>query len=165
MIEEIGKAIEQQSLGCLHSDNIRYSSMNLKALKEYGSIEFRGLPFSGDFDQIEVWTKLLLAVKDYSLTLETPRNLVENISKLGCKKLGEEVFKGLAEHLKVPNWNSMLDGVRLVQKLIYLNEWKDETNYIKLKTNLEVKKDENIKKPGNVNWQQVNPAPVGLRQQ
>ncbi len=168
ILGDIGRAIKNGSLDDLYSDNIRYSSMNLKAIKQYGSIEFRGLPFSGDFKQIHIWTNLLLAVKDYALTLETPRNLVENISKLGNKKLAEQVFKGLIEHLPDDQWHLMLDGIRRVQKLVYLNDWEYQTNYIVIKTTLEENKDEqNIKEPIKLRRQRAPEAALfqvaGLR--
>ena len=120
------KAIKTHKLLALYTDNIRYSSMNLKALKQYGSIEFRGLPFNGDFQQIESWIQLLLAVKDFSLTVENPKELVALLSKKGGATLAKEVFGDLFPLLPKVDWDVLLlNSVRLVQRLVYLIDWED----------------------------------------
>lgn len=149
LITEIARAIETKDLRTFNTDNVRYSSMNLKAVVKYGSLEFRGLPFSGDFDSIEVWTKLLLAVKDYALTLDTPRNLVDNISKLGPQRLAKDVFKDLIDILPQGHWNTMIEGVRRIQKLVYMTEWNEDATYYTINTKLE-KQDEDIENNENI---------------
>jgi len=136
--ELLTKSIKQRKLLPLFSDNIRYSSMNLKALKQYGSIEFRGLPFNGDFQQIETWIKLLLAVKDFSLTVDNPKELVALLSKKGGATLAKEVFGDLFPLLPKVDWDVLLlNSVRLVQRLVYLIDWEDnEDNIFVVKTAL-----------------------------
>ena len=138
------KAIKTRSLLPLFSDNIRYSSMNLKALKQYGSVEFRGLPFNGDFNQIQSWIQLLLAVKDFSLTVENPKELVALLSKKGGATLAKEVFGDLFPLLPKVDWDVLLlNSVRLVQRLVYLIDWEDnEENIFVVATGLAAREEQ-----------------------
>ena len=157
VMDNMRKVIKTKSLAHFHTDEVRYSSMNLKAIKQYGSIEFRGLPFIGDFEKVGTWASLLLAIKDYSLTLKTPQELAENISKLGPVKLCEEIFGDLLKDLPQDKWDTLLDGVRRAQPLIYSDEWKNEATYyvIKLKKG---EQNEKINKAIQPNF----PQPVAM---
>ena len=135
--ELLGNAITQKNLTILWSDNIRYSSMNLKSIKQYGSVEFRGLPFNGDFHQIETWIQLLLKVKDFSLTIENPQQLVAHLSKTGGETLARDVFGDLFPVLPKVQWDTLLlNSIRLVQRLVYLSDWENTDNFYIVKTNL-----------------------------
>ncbi len=135
----IGQAIEQNDLGILHTDRLRYSSLNLKAIKSYGSLEFRGMSFTGDFQSIQTWIELLLCVKDYSLTMSNPKELIEILSKKGGQVFAEEVFGDLIQILPKVDWNKkLLSSVRLIQRLVYLSDWEEEKEkvYITVKSGL-----------------------------
>lgn len=128
-------AIKQKDLSLLHTDNIRYSSLNLKAIKTYGSLEFRGMPFNGDFHSIETWITLLLCVKDFSLTLKDPTELVALLSEKGGDNLAREVFGNMFQIFPKIDWDStMLNSVRLIQRLAYIIDW--EENHILIPTKL-----------------------------
>ena len=125
--DQLAKAIKNKDLENLHTDDIRYSAMNLKAIKEYGSIEFRGLSFDGDFQRVEAWIRLLLAVKDFSLTFDNPKELVALLSKQGGAALAEQVFGDTIHLLPKVDWNvKLLRSIRLVQRLVYLSDWEEK---------------------------------------
>ena len=159
------KAIKRRDLLALYTDEIRYSSMNLKSLKQYGSIEFRGLPFNGDFQQIESWIQLLLAVKDFSLTVENPKELVALLSKKGGATLAKEVFGDLFPLLPKVDWDVLLlNSVRLVQRLVYLIDWEDnEDNYFIVNTNLNADNGEEVVKHDDVMAAVMAMPPAGIQ--
>ena len=138
------KAIKEHSLFYFDTDNIRYSSLNLKSLHQYGSLEFRGLPFNGDFENIQIWIDLLLAIKDASLKIENPREILASLSKKGGDVIAKEVFGDLLIHFPKIDWrDKLLDSVRLVQRLVYLTDWDEkEDNTFVIKTKLEAIKVE-----------------------
>lgn len=137
MMTYMEDAIKKEDFRKLHTDEIRYSSMNLKAIQQYGSIEFRGLSFEGDFDSINLWVDLLTAIKDWSLSSKTPIYLLEQLSKLGGDTLAKDIFKGNFFYMPHLDWDEvMLEGIRRVQGLIYLKDWEEEDKSCILKVGL-----------------------------
>jgi len=133
----IEKAIENKDLSLLYTNNIRYSSMNLKAIKEYGSLEFRGLPFLGDFNNISQWIDILLAIKDWSLTLDSPVRILEQLSLSGGENLAKEVLKTSLFFMPKVDWGYlMLEGARRIQKLVYTNDWEGDSTSLIIKAGL-----------------------------
>ncbi len=123
----LAKSIKRGDLTVFNTDAIRYSSLNLKSLHQYGSLEFRGLPFKGDFEQIQTWILLIHAIKEASLKLDNPKELVSLLSKNGGEALAKDVFGDLLVHFPKMNWNvKLLNSVRLVQRLVYLSDWEEK---------------------------------------
>lgn len=137
-MEALEEASRTNDLNVLYTDELRYSAMNPKALCEYGSLEFRCLKSPEDIRDIEQWVKLLLKVKDFSLTIDDPREFVEQISVAGGDVIAEEVFGELLPVLPAHDWTMELyDGLRLVQPIIYGRDWNSpEQEDVVLKTEL-----------------------------
>jgi len=76
----------------LRDDNIRYASCNLRALPTYGSIEFRSLRTPQDVTVIKTWIEILLKIRDFGLSLRSPKDLLlyqEDLHALINTVLGE----------------------------------------------------------------------------
>lgn len=65
-----------------HNDDLRYSAMNVKALGDYGSLEFRTMRGTRDLDLIYTWAEILFNLREYAKSftgLKRPL-MVERIS-------------------------------------------------------------------------------------
>jgi len=159
-------AIKNNTLKNFNTDAIRYSSLNLKSLHQYGSLEFRGLPFNGDFENIQTWIEMLLCIKDASLKIENPRELVSLLSKRGGDALANDVFGDLIQHFPKVDWKSKLLGsIRLVQRLVYITDWEERSDsVISIATKLhEYKPDEEEPMNALDMERMLQPAPIGIR--
>jgi hypothetical protein len=104
---------------------MRYSAINLVALKKFGSLEFRSMRTPDDIEDIEKWVGLLWAVREASRDFSHPAAVVEGISAAGG---GEEFLDmvfgpALAAELINPDTTEMLyEGARLIQEVVYTEE-------------------------------------------
>lgn len=126
-MDTLEEAVRTGDLNLLYTDELRYSAMNPKALIEYGSLEFRCLKTPDDIMDIEKWVRLLLQVKDFSLTIDDPIEMLDMISRIGGDEIAEQCFNDeLLELLPVMDWTTeMFDGLRLVQPIIHARRWND----------------------------------------
>lgn len=113
-------------------DMFRYASMNLSALRKYGSIEFRALRTPKDGQVIKDWIDMLLAVKDKALSVENPIDFVSNCSLKGGLEFTRDVFGvELTKKLMCPDIDDVImNGVRRVQALAY-TPFGDTKAYVK----------------------------------
>jgi len=123
-ISELEKSIRDNDFKVLFTDQLRYSAMNPKALCQYGSLEFRCLRTPNKIKDIEKWVDILLAVKDFSLTIKDPTELLQRISLEGGDVFAEEAFGELLESIPADDWVSEIyDGLRRIQPAVYAREW------------------------------------------
>lgn len=119
----IAKALRTKSLRSFNTDNIRYSSINLKALPVHGSLEFRAMRGVADPLQILDWVNMLLKVKDAACSFENPRQIVESLSA-SEEHFVDEVFGEYSEQLQCVDIKRILmDAVRRVQGYVYTADW------------------------------------------
>lgn len=110
----------RQSFSPMMSDEYRYASINVTALQKFGSLEFRSLQTPQNFLEIEPWIKLLLKIKDAALKIETPRDIVEGMSREGATGYLRTVFGDMAGLLVCPRMDKwLMEGVRRVQLIAY----------------------------------------------
>lgn len=112
-------------VGEFQDNNVRYSSMNVKALGDYGSLEFRAMRSTRDLSLILTWAKMLLHLREVSKRFVDPVEVVQKVSQLGGKAFLELC---LGEHAKLfANVKSveelLFDGVRLSQCVAYCTDW------------------------------------------
>src|SRR3546814_10984266 len=67
----------------LHSDNLRYASMNVKALGDYGSLEFRAMRGTRDMDLIYSWAENLLHLREFAKQFDNPAEIADTFSMRG----------------------------------------------------------------------------------
>lgn len=107
------------------TDDLRYASMNLAAIPKYGSLEFRSMRGTTNFEEIKTWINLLLQVKEYALRFETPVHIIQTFSEA---EYGRFVEGALGEyyHLfaKLPGLSEMAKrGMRNAQSIAYAVDW------------------------------------------
>lgn len=92
-LQSLEVAISTDNLTLLHSDLIRYSSINLKSLCQYGSVEFRAMRGTRDLDKILIWAELLVSIRELACSYENPMKLMEdclgNVEQFVGKVLGK----------------------------------------------------------------------------
>lgn len=123
-LDALEHAIRHNDLKSLYTDQLRYSAMNPKALYQYGSLEFRCLKTPDDLMDIVEWVDILLYLKDFSLTIKDPRDLIEQISLNGGDAIAHECFREYTEALGNPDWTTeMYEGLRRIQPAVFAKEW------------------------------------------
>src|SRR5690606_10365289 len=125
LIDLLLEAIRRGDLALLHTDNIRYASINLKSLFIYGSVEFRSLESTTDHKKILLWCKVLKRLKDFSLNYEYPSDIPSVVSFMGWKLWAKHVLDDLSDEFLVGDWEKKIrKGVRNCQQISYGRDWK-----------------------------------------
>lgn len=137
-IDALMAAIYNNSIDGLYTDDLRYAAMNPKALREYGSLEFRCLKTPENIMDIELWVNMLLSLKDAAQRIDDPVQLIENISVEGGDTLAKKVFGDFRHFLPVTDWTlEIFKTLRLVQPAVYARDWtKPDPNPVILETEL-----------------------------
>lgn len=126
----ITNAIQNRHLRDFHSDNIRYSSMNLKALGDYGSLEFRAMRSTRDLSRIYSWVEVLYNLREIAKEYVSPTEIIGNFSADGPIRflqnhLGEHfglITKGINQKELVA---MLFEGMRNAQDIAYcINNWE-----------------------------------------
>lgn len=79
-------------------NEFRYASLNMASIPKFGSLEFRLLRGTDDYDVIRNWVLALAAIKSYALGFSTPRDLNTHFIKdvqasdLPRAVLGDKLF-------------------------------------------------------------------------
>lgn len=125
----VRNSVKDQQFRGYADEDFRYASINLSSLFKYGSLEFRAMRGTKDFDLIEFWVELLLKIKDYAVNIRDPRDIVESFSEgefhnFAIKVLGEEHYREMGftdnqvgAYLKI--------GVRNAQSIAFATNWQD----------------------------------------
>lgn len=127
IITSLQQAARQEFRGRFDRRTLKYGALNIAALSQYGSLEFRALRGTVDTSLIRKWISLLLAVKDFSERFETPNQIVQEFSALGPDKFlravfGPEVAGELGEDQREVG-DQLFDGMRLAQDVAFSTEW------------------------------------------
>ena len=127
LLEMLTRAIKEADLSILNTEDLRYASMNLTSLFKYGSVEFRALESTKNFNKIEVWAGVLKSLKDYAKTVKAPTDLLGQASEQGFEKWAKGVLKPYLTHfLPYIKDSSICEGVRNIQYAIYSHDWNEE---------------------------------------
>lgn len=110
----------------LVTDDLRYASMNVKALGTYGSLEFRAMRGTRDLDAIYVWAEMLLGLREVAKTFKSPCEVVDNFSEGSAliflqRCLGKHtgLFTGYTGWEK-----TIVNGMRRAQDVAYATDWE-----------------------------------------
>ncbi len=127
----LSSAIQQNDFrGTLHTDDLRYASINVKALGDYGSLEFRAMRGTRDLDLIGKWALLLLNLKESSKKFSDPTDVINQFSIKTPIEFVKEVLGENEQLVRIQNkriYTTMLyEGMRNAQDVAYCMDW---TNY------------------------------------
>lgn len=105
--------------------NKRYSSINFVSLLKYGTIEFRSLECTTDFERMKHWMDTLTRLKDAARKFENPQAIIRQFSLMSLPEFLHSVLGPCAsKYIVVKDWQYMLQrGMRLAQDLAYSSSW------------------------------------------
>lgn len=107
------------------TDDLRYASMNLKALPQYGSLEFRAMRSTDDMELIYLWAKSLLALRKFAENTGNPQEFIYKMSVGGEDAFVDEYLPHLADQVKLDGWKELLkDGMRRAQDIAFFTDWE-----------------------------------------
>lgn len=111
-------------------DDLRYASMNVKALPQYGSLEFRAMRCTRDMSLIYRWAGMLVGLRDHATSFFDPRDVVSTLSMGGGEAFVVNALGDFApEVMSLEGWEEKLyDGVRTAQDLAFARDWRDLIN-------------------------------------
>lgn len=104
----VKRAAESHNLGVFNNDMIRYSALNLTSLHKYGSIEYRAMRSTSDFNVIKVWCNVLANIRKESSTFDTPLDVVS----MALRAPESFAYKMLGSCA-----GEMLEGVNVVEEI------------------------------------------------
>ncbi len=124
-LQTLETALARHDLRLLGSDHIRYASVNLKALTQYGSIEFRAMRGTRDLDAIYQWATVLRSIKEFSKQYATPMDVMgdclTDVSSFAMRSLGDN-FKAFTYE----GYQKDIDSaIRYANDLAHFSDWKE----------------------------------------
>lgn len=110
----------------LVSDNLRYASMNVKALGTYGSLEFRAMRGTRDLKRVGDWAEMLLGLREKAQEYDSPIKVIEAYSLLGADGFIKHMLGEHADALMeaFPEYEALThQGMRCAQQVAYAVNW------------------------------------------
>lgn len=129
--------ILNEDIHSLNTEDLRYASLNITSLFKYGSVEFRALESTTDFERIKVWASVLTHLRDYAKTLSNPADLLGQASEMGFVNIVPVILGHHYPHFrKFATEDNVKKGVRNIQYAIYARNWSEQ--------NLNIFKNKNL---------------------
>jgi len=125
LVDKLCSVLVKKDYKSLYNDEYRYCAINVKALGEYGSLEFRAMR-GGDFNKVKSWASFLLHLRTMAKGFNNPCDIIQCSSMMGL----EEFFKHIAgEHYNLfkcydNKQRKLVDGVRNVLPIVYAIDWE-----------------------------------------
>lgn len=129
---EVSRAAREKRLQILSNEDLRYGSMNPCSLFRYGSLEFRAMRSTTDFDAILKWAELLVNLRDRSITFNSPLDIVEFMSGDGATNFARQM---LGENYRlfssIPDFEDKIyNGARMAQQIAYAADWSEKRDVV-----------------------------------
>lgn len=119
------KAAKDKAYGNLHTDLLRYASMNVKSLRQYGSLEFRAMRGTRDLGVINTWANLLLNLRNVAKEFDSPKDIIKFYEEHGAESFLErflgEYKEEVSNHL-TKEFN-LQDGIVRAYDLATATDW------------------------------------------
>lgn len=133
IIPFVAEALQNKDLRALHTDEIRYASMNWKPTSEYGSLEFRAMRTTKDFTHISNWAKMLLEIRDSALTYSTPTDILSEYSMNTPEDFIQRSLGMFSELILCEGYEELLQkGMYNAQDFAYSVDWSGIEENIKV---------------------------------
>lgn len=128
LIYTLCQALEDKSFRrTFATDEVRYASMNVRALAQYGSLEFRAMRGTRDMARIALWADLLVNLRDRAQQYENPVEMIMESSEGGFDLLASKLFGDYAHIIAdQPDWQAKaVDGMRRAQEVAFSGDWEE----------------------------------------
>lgn len=108
-----------------HRDDLRYSSMNVKALGDYGSLEFRAMRGTRDLKLIYKWAETLFNLRQFACTFNKPTDIIEQFSIGGINSFLERALgKNMDMFTNGVDYQKLVwQGMRNAQDVAFCTDW------------------------------------------
>lgn len=114
---------EKEFLKIFKTDDLRYAAMNVKALGQYGSLEFRTLRSCADLTRVDKWFKVLLGLRHHAEALDNPMEIISKFSYLGPNEFAKKYLGDFYNELDLENLHTdMHEGMRNAQHVAFACE-------------------------------------------
>ncbi len=124
-LQWLESSVKADNLGVLRSDEIRYASINLKALCQYGSLEFRAMRGTRDLGLIKTWAFMLYGLREFSKTFENPLQVIG----VFCENQDSFVRAALGEFYETFTYSgyekSLEPCLRFANDIAHFSSWKE----------------------------------------
>lgn len=109
-----------------NTDMLRYSALNFKALYQYGSLEFRSMRGSDDFDVIKPWYTILVQLRDHAKQYDSPLHVLETFNRYGDEQFTRLVFGDLFDTFTqgVDYLDMLRSSIENVEDIAYAIDWE-----------------------------------------
>lgn len=129
--------VETQDITVLNTEDLRYASLNVTSLFKYGSVEFRALESTLSAPRIQTWAGVLLHLRDYAKTINSPVDLLGQASVLGFAEYAPVILGPYYQQFQA--WATeanIRQGIRNIQYAIYARDWSAKNYNIFAQKNL-----------------------------
>lgn len=95
----------------------KYTALNLKVLKQFGSIEFRHHPGTLDPEEVIEWVNIIMSLKKFAMESDVPvQKFGSHVSGQGIDAYVESIFGNLTGKLTYPGYESdVMENIRHYQ--------------------------------------------------
>ncbi len=113
-------------LNRMNSDKYRYAALNIKALFQYGSLEFRSMRTTADFEVIQLWVDCLLRLRTVATEFDNPAAILTYYSEHGPDRFVDRVLGPFRRVLCDLNVDRRLvqEGIWASQMLAFGTDWE-----------------------------------------
>lgn len=128
-IESLATSIRRYGNIFEFQSNMRYSSVNFAALRKFGTVEFRSLECTTDYNRVVRWIATLQQLKKAARNFKNPVDIINLFSiytesEFAVKVLGQY----FSQYAGVRDYRTMLKrGMRLAQDFAFSATWESET--------------------------------------
>lgn len=120
LIEYLMEMISNRNWYGFRSDYIRYSSINIGALQQYGSLEFRAMRSTLDIDLLSCWIDMLLRLKDSALSFDSITEIPRKFSELEPETFIDYCFGEFGDFLRTGDYiTELLENMWRIQGIVY----------------------------------------------
>ena len=108
------------------TDDLRYASMNVRALTNYGSLEFRAMRSTRDMEHIYKWAEALVGLRNAAMDVTDPTELIYQVSAGGEEAFLDTFLPTMSEDLKKQEgWvEAIREGMRRAQEVAFAGDWE-----------------------------------------
>lgn len=119
-------AVAKGDLRAFAGDRYKYAACNLCTLYKFGTVEIRTMRGASSAEQVNDWVDILNDMYEFSLKMESPADLIKDLSFIGAEALMKKVFSPRSYERLLKSFpvvatlhNSLLEGARLLQVFAY----------------------------------------------
>jgi hypothetical protein len=108
-----------------NTDMLRYSALNFKALTQYGSLEFRSMRGSANYEEIAPWFSILYRLREEAKQFENPLQILEVFNQVGELSFTQRIFGDYYQTFtEGVDYETMLEeSIENVEDIAYAIEW------------------------------------------